>query len=206
MREESLPLFPLPVVLFPGSALPLHIFEERYKLLIGECLQEIREFGINFVHSENVSEIGCTAAVLTVLRRYPDGRLDIVVRGNRRYQLLEYTDRNRPYLVGNIEYIEDGSEQPDTHLEAETISLYNTLVEIVYRSSVPPVTAGGGDRRMSFLLAQKSGLDLEQRQALLGMRSENERLSTLNTYFRTVIPKLKELEEVNRVIRGDGYL
>lgn len=206
MSEDSLPLFPLPVVLFPGSAMPLHIFEERYKMLIGECLQDISDFGINFVNKEKISDVGCTAAVLTVLRRYPDGRLDIVVRGNRRSRVVQCFGSDRPYLVGRIEYVEDDAGDADTVLESETISFYNTLVEIVYHSSVPPVTPGSGEGRTSFLLAQKSGLDIEQRQALLEMRSENQRLSVLNAYFRAVIPKLKELGEVNRIIRGDGYL
>ena len=87
MSEQLLPLFPLQVVLFPHSLLPLHIFEDRYKLLIRECVTEKTEFGINLVQDGTLADVGCTAVVTTIVRRYDDGKMDIVVQGRQRYLL-----------------------------------------------------------------------------------------------------------------------
>ena len=206
MAGELLPLFPLQVVLFPRSALPLHIFEERYKLLINECITWRKEFGINFVDREAVTPVGCTAVVRSVTRRYPDGRLDIVVEGRRRYRLDRYEAQRAPYLLGIVQYLADAEEAVDMGLAEETVVLFKKLVDVVYKEKSERVVPSPDAGEASFVIAQKAGLDLQQRQRLLETVSENDRLRMLKAYLSEVIPKLEHYEEVERVIRSDGYV
>ncbi|MCZ6775803.1 MAG: LON peptidase substrate-binding domain-containing protein [Ignavibacteria bacterium] len=206
MSGEPLPLFPLQVVLFPNSALSLHIFEERYKVLINECVSDNKELGIILVNESKMSEIGCTATVKDVLQKYEDGRLDIVVQGGRRYKLYRYDYDLAPYTVGFVQYLENSDEPVDPPLAQETIELFNKLVSVVYRQKFEPVPLDIRSDDLSFLLAQKAGMSLNQRQGLLELVSENKRLQMLRGYFVDVIPKLAQLEEVERIIRSDGYV
>ena len=203
---SELPLFPLPVVLFPDSALPLHIFEERYKILIGECVDGRREFGINLVQDGKVSRVGCTAVVKEVRKRYPDGRKDIVVVGRRRYTLGEIDSGRAPYFVGAVEFFGSVVDTVDRTLACETIQLYNALIEIVYKDQEHQQSFDQISTEPSFVLAQKAGMDVLQRQHLLELVSENDRLKVLRDYLTDIIPKLETMDEVNRVIRSDGYL
>ena len=139
MSGEPLPLFPLQVVLFPNSALSLHIFEERYKVLINECVSDNKELGIILVKESKMSEIGCTATVKDVLQKYEDGRLDIVVQGGRRYKLYRYDYDLAPYTVGFVQYLENSDEPVDPPLAQETIELFNRLVSVVYRQKFEPI-------------------------------------------------------------------
>lgn len=206
MREELLPLFPLQVVLFPNSALPLHIFEERYKVLINECVEGKTEFGINLVNDNVVSDVGCTAVVKEVSRRYSDGRMDIVVQGQRRYTLQRYDTLMAPYLVGVVEYLPATDESVDEDLAQATVSLYNKLIATVYKGKVAVVRPAHVSGELSFLLAQKAGMDLVQRQRLLETPTENERLGMLHGYLADVLPRLQEYKEVERIVHSDGYL
>ena len=102
----TIPLFPLGVVLVPDSQLPLHIFEERYKLMINMCLDEKKVFGIVYFNGNEVSNIGCTARILKVQKRYADGRMDIITCGDRRFLIHELIDE-KAYLQAGIEYFDD---------------------------------------------------------------------------------------------------
>jgi Lon protease-like protein len=207
MTEQLLPLFPLQVVLFPQSILPLHIFEERYKQLIGECLEETeREFGINLVTEAGLARVGCTAVVADVLQRYDDGRLDILVEGRRRFELSRLMSGAALYSVGHIRWFDDVEEAIDRPLALETVALHNQLVEMVYRQEEFRLEYDPANAAFSFKIAQKAGMELAHRQRLLEMNSENERLRFLREYFVEVIPKLERLSEVERIIKSDGYI
>jgi Lon protease-like protein len=206
MPEELLPLFPLHVVLFPHSTLALHIFEERYKQLINECLNEGKEFGINLTRENDVAKVGCTAAVSMLLKRYDDGKMDILVHGGRRYALSRLVTSSALYSVGRVEYLQLMDELVDAQLAVETVHLHNQLVHIVYRDNAYELAYDAANPLLSFKVAQKAGLELAQRQALLELDSENERLELLHAYFTEVIPKLERFGEVERVIKGDGYI
>jgi Lon protease-like protein len=201
-----LPLFPLQVVMLPGARLPLHIFEERYRTLINECVREEKEFGITLALGGEVSMVGCSAVVASVLKRYPDGRIDIIVEGRRRFRIEKYEASGAGYLVGEVEYMAIENEPINHRLAKETIRLYNNLVEVVYKNKISPVEEGTSDYQLSFLLAQKAGMDLPQRQLLLETSSENQRLKLLRNYLAEVVPKLTRASEIERVIRSDGYL
>jgi len=206
MSSEPLPLFPLQVVLFPNSALSLHIFEERYKVLINECLTEKKEFGIVFVNENKMSEVGCTATLKDVLQKYEDGRMDIVVQGRRRYKVHRYDYDLAPYTVGFVQYVENSDEPIDPTLSRDTIELFNKLIAVVYKQTLQPIPIDLRSDGLSFVLAQKVGMNLNQRQQLLELISENRRLHKLRDYLVDVIPKLVQLEEVDRIIRSDGYM
>jgi Lon protease-like protein len=198
MREEVLPLFPLNVVLFPGAHLPLHIFEERYRTLIQECAAQRSEFGINLAHEQRVADVGCTARVVRTVHRYDDGRMDIIVEGRR--------PETHPYAVGIVTILDGPPGTVDAVLARETRELYNRLITVVYKGSMEELPMADDRTGLSFVMAQKAGLDLAARQSLLEQDSENARLRMLHRYLTDVVPRLSRLEEVARIIGSDGYV
>jgi ATP-dependent Lon protease len=208
---ERIPLFPLAVVLFPQSQVPLHIFEERYKKLIAECLVKGSTFGINFIENNKLHSIGCTARVAEVTKRYPDGKLDIVTEGIKRYQIVSVDDPGTydELLYANVSWIEDKKELRDTNLANETIRLFNELCDVAYKGTIDAIDSavwGDVEKMPSFIIAQKSGLEPDQRQALLGITSENERLSILKNFLSQLLPRVREIEKINDLVRNDGYI
>lgn len=200
-------LFPLNIVLFPGSSYPLVIFESRYKQLIRETLESNSEFGINLVENGKMFQIGCLARVSEVTKTYEDGRMDIVVTGTSRYNINEYKTDQKPYITAEAEPFDDLEITPAFDVLEETIRLYNQLVESVYGEAEEVLEAtqwlAGG---ASFRMAQKSGLDLVLRQRLLEMRSETERLKFLQDYLQEIVPKIKQMETMQQLSRNDGYV
>ena len=207
MNEELLPLFPLKAVLFPDSALPLHIFEERYKLLINRSIDAKTEFGINLTEGSTMSAVGCAAFVREIVHRYDDGRMDIVVLGSRRFRIQRYDFTAEPYLVGSVRFLERKTETPDRELLAATLNLYNKLMLVVYNDDERyRIEEGNLKGEFSYTLAQKSGMELSMRQKLLEIDSENARLEHLRGYLVDVLPKVERVDEIERIIRSDGYL
>lgn len=206
MSEQLLPLFPLQVVLFPQSVLPLHIFEERYKQLINECLDGDREFGINLVTETGLAKVGCTAVVLKLTTRYADGRMDILVEGRQRYMLAHVVTASTLYSVGQVSMLPVKEEVVDSALASETVRLHNQLVDLVYRDEAYRLEYEVTNPLFSFKVAQKAGMEIARRQVLLEMDSENERFQLLHDYFVDVIPKLERLGEVERIIKSDGFV
>ncbi|MCS6999370.1 MAG: LON peptidase substrate-binding domain-containing protein [Bacteroidota bacterium] len=208
---QQIGLFPLNTVLFPGALLPLHIFEPRYRQLISECIESNAPFGINLLDEGNLHLVGCTAHVQGVLRHYEDGRFDIIIVGRRRYTLQSFDDESKPYLVGIIEYLDDYSGQHvDLHLYQQCVQLYNQLVRRVFpgleqvllpEENIPDFQ----ETTPSFFMAQKAGLSLRQKQVVLSLQSENERLEFLRQHLTQLLPRLDQMEEVLRVARRDGY-
>lgn len=122
--DALLPLFPLDVVLFPGTPLPLHIFEPRYKEMIGECIAGERPFGVVRAIEDGLAEVGCTAEIVTVVKEYPDGRLDLVTEGRKRFELLRVNEE-RSYLQGEILVIEDEPGAPPLEDTSRAIQLHS---------------------------------------------------------------------------------
>lgn len=205
-----IPLFPLGIVLFPQSQVPLHIFEDRYKNLIAETVQEGGIFGINYIEEDRLHSIGCTARIVEVTEKYPDGKLDIVTEGERRYEVVELEQNGPDQLsFAIVRWLDDVQEKRDEELAERTIELFNELTEVAYKGSIDPIDEDiwkVEGKLPSFLIAQKSGLDAPQRQALLSVVSENERLEMLNKFLTHLLPKVKELETINDLIRNDGYI
>ena len=203
---RNLPLFPLKVVLFPGSLLPLHIFEERYKTLITECIEKGAEFGINFVEGEKTDPIGCTASVKQVLKKYDDGRMDIVVEGRSRYTLKQLVENESPYFVGEVSFFDDNPEDVNQSLRSQVIEMYSRFTDVVFKTTAPSASMRTSDPKISFFLVQKSGLELKERQKFLSVRSENERLATLKRHFEAMLPLIATRDKYERLVVNDGYL
>jgi Lon protease-like protein len=199
-------LFPLNIVLFPGSSYPLHIFESRYKVLIGEALTSGVEFGINLVEQGRMYQVGCLARVSGVRHTYEDGRMDIVVTGTSRYSVNAYHVAEKPYITADAELFDDLEPDPDPAILAKAIDLYNRLVEAVYGAAEERLDPGEWSSGASFRIAQKAGLQLNIRQQLLEMRSESERLTSLIAYLNEVLPKVRQVELIQHITRNDGYV
>ena len=187
-----LPLFPLDLVLFPGVPLPLHIFEPRYKEMIGECLDQKKPFGIVRASEDGVANIGCTAEILEVTKRYDDGRLDILTRGVRRFELLE-VNQERSFLQAEVLFVEDEAVQPPQQLVEHSIRLHAEIVKLAgveTRAAVVPAQTGQNLENLSFQLAGSLPLDLDFKQKLLATLSEAKRLEAVVSYFQAVLPGL----------------
>src|SRR5260370_23519419 len=127
MQEELLPLFPLQVVLFPRTALPLHIFEERYKEMIGEALRGKTEFGVVQAGENGVVNTGCTASIEEVVKKYPDGRMDVLTVGRRRFEIIMLNDE-KPYLRGAVEFFDDDASEPIApEVRTRVLEAYNDI-------------------------------------------------------------------------------
>ena len=197
-----IPLFPLDVVLFPGTPLPLHIFEPRYKEMIGECLTQQRPFGVVRALEQGLAEVGCTAEIITVVKEYPDGRLDIVTEGRKRFELLG-VNQERSFLQAEILMIDDEPGAPSQQDTARAIQLHSELLAI---AGAAQDLSAADPSVLSFYLAGSLPLDLDFKQKLLSLRSEPERLSLLIAYFKTIIPNLQRAARARQTSGGNGQV
>ncbi len=200
--ETLLPLFPLDVVLFPGTALPLHIFEPRYKEMIGECLAQRRTFGVVRAVEQGLAEIGCTAEIITVVKEYPDGRLDLVTEGRQRFELLR-VNQERSFLQAEILMIDDEPGTPPQADAARAVQLHSELLAIAGAKQDLPAA---DPSLLSFHLAGSVPLDLDFKQKLLSLRSEPERLTLLISYLETIIPNLRRAANAREKAGGNGHV
>jgi len=200
--DALLPLFPLDVVLFPGTPLPLHIFEPRYKEMIGECLSQHRTFGVVRAVEQGLAEVGCTAEVITVVKEYPDGRLDIVTEGRRRFEVVR-VNQERSFLQAEILMIDD---EPGTPLQADTSRAVQLHSELLAIAGAKQDISAADPSLLSFYLAGSLPLDLDFKQKLLSLRSEGERISLLISYFETIIPNLRRAATAREKAGGNGHV
>ncbi len=197
-----LPLFPLQVVLLPEAELPLHIFEDRYKEMIAEVLRDKIEFGVVLANEKGIVNTGCTAAIERVLREYPDGRLDILAVGRRRFEIERINDE-RAFLRGEVDYFDDeDAALPENEFRARAISGYNELRALT--AEAPLAAARADDPQLSFRLAQPIQ-DLGLRQALLSARSEAERLRQLAEFLPGFLMRQRRVEHVKQVAPRNGH-
>ena len=200
-RHESFPIFPLPLVLLPGEVVPLHIFEERYKLMIGECLDEERPFGIVWLADDGLREVGCTARVTELVERMEDGRMNILVRGERPFQLVRRIE-DMPYPAGDVEFLDDDDDAGlDEELAAEARESYADLVELV--TDERPET-GQLAELTAYGMAATIELSPEPKQALLEERSENARMRVVGELFGLARARLEKAEEAQETARSNG--
>ncbi|HEV3041065.1 MAG TPA: LON peptidase substrate-binding domain-containing protein [Candidatus Angelobacter sp.] len=196
-----LALFPLDVVLFPGAPLPLHIFEPRYKEMINECLEQKRSFGMVRANKNALAEIGCTAVILDVSKKYDDGRLDIMTEGKQRFEIVQLS-QERSFLQGEVLFFEDEpGEVPATDLET-VVQLHEQLLDLLGQN----VKIDQKHPRISFHLAHELPVDLDFKQALLEMKSETERVETLIEYYRATIPKVEKALHAREKAIGNGHV
>ena len=201
MQQGLLPLFPLPVVLLPRTTLPLHIFEDRYKELIGDVLPDHSEFGIVMAREKGIANAGCTAVIEKVLERYPDGRLDILTSGRHRFEIL-VLDEEKSYLRASVEFFDDDEpvgEMP-AGVKKRALDAYQALRAL--DDSAPDAELH--DAQLSFQLAQTIE-DADFRLRLLRLRSEPERLRQLVEFCESYIPRQRLIAGLKRVQPLNGH-
>ncbi|HLJ48328.1 MAG TPA: LON peptidase substrate-binding domain-containing protein [Bryobacteraceae bacterium] len=202
MEQQLLPLFPLSVVLFPRTPLPLHIFEERYKEMIGEAIQAHGEVGIVLAGEKGIVNTGCTAIIEKVLKTYPDGRMDILAVGRRRFEILMLNDE-KSYLRGAVEFFDDEEfETIPPGVRDRVIEGYNDLRTLEEPEGIlePEMT----DPQLSFQLAQLVP-DLNFRQILLSTRSEAERMKRLAEFLPGFNTRQRQVAHIRTVAPRNGH-
>jgi len=199
----KIPLFPLDVVLFPDAPLPLHIFEERYKEMIGVCIEEDAAFGVVRAQREGLAVIGCTARIKRVLQRYEDGRLDILCQGDVRFE-IEMLENSCSYLEAEVDFFKDDGEDASRPLREECAALHFETLEL---AGIEVATMHLSlDGPISFALASALPADLGFKQQLLSMRSDAERTERLRDFYQTVLPKLRTGAHASRASGQNGHV
>ncbi|HTS61602.1 MAG TPA: LON peptidase substrate-binding domain-containing protein [Candidatus Acidoferrales bacterium] len=202
MARRLLPLFPLQLVVFPRTRLPLHIFEERYKEMVGEAIRDESEFGIVLARKDGIVNAGCTVKVEKVIEMYPDGRMDVMTRGQRRFEIEELNEE-KDYLRAQVTFFDDEDASPTPKEERErAIRNYRALSELgTARNHGEPDME---DPQLSFQLAQAVP-DLDFLCVLLKQRSEPDRLKELNEYLSGYLPKQKAIERMKELAPTNGF-
>jgi len=210
MEEILLPLFPLEVVLLPEESLPLHIFEDRYREMIGECLRAKasgsgrQDFGIVLAKEQELSNVGCTAQIVSVTRKYDDGRMDILIVGKRRFEIL-LTNEEKSYLRASVEFFDDeGSDTPGKTEAENAIGLFQRVMQGLRQVSQMAVHLPESHRYLSFRLAASLPLAPEFKQNLLSLRNEPERLELVARSMRQLIHQLEVVLEARKKAGGNG--
>ncbi len=198
--SEELPLFPLGLVLLPTELVPLHIFEERYKTMIGESVERGGEFGIVWLSDEGLKPTGCACVVSQVLERMPDGRMNVVCRGTRPFRIVARTE-DRPYPAATVEWLADKPEAPDAATLKAARAAYD---ELVVRATDAHADAERLAAMNAYDMAATVELGLEAKQGLLDLRSENARLRLVTRLFRAAMKRLELMERAQERARSNG--
>jgi Lon protease-like protein len=211
MDEFLLPLFLLEMVLVPDEVVPLHIFEDRYKRMIGECLEKqdsasaAAEFGVVYLRGKHAQRVGCTARVKQMIRRYDDGKMDILAVGQRRFEVL-FTNDERPYLRAAVEFFDDeDSAVPETPDVEHARALFRNVLQRL-QITADPRELEREFRRLSFQIAAALPIGPEFKQQVLVMRDERERLRRLSGVMEKLIPALERREQARAKASGNGHM
>ena len=184
-------------------ALPLHIFEPRYKEMIGECLENDTPFGIVRAIENGIAQIGCSAEVVTVVKKYDDGRMDIVTRGLQRFEVLEL-HQDRSFLQAEVNFLGEEADA-DTASKKKAFDLHHALLLMAASGqSVPALDPP--DEFISFYLISQLPVDLDFKQSILSMPSESQRLRTLIEYYEAILPKLEKTIRAKKKSGSNGHV
>jgi Lon protease-like protein len=200
-RVDRFPLFPLGLVLLPRETVPLHIFEERYKTMIGECLEEEREFGVLWLSDDGLREIGCAATIPRVLERADDGRLNILAEGTRPFRLLRRVE-DLPYPAGDVELLDDPpTPASGSSAAAEARERYAELVDRATDSRPEPDDLAALD---AYGMAATVDLALGAKQELLELREEEQRLERVARLLEDALRRIEYAERAGELARSNG--
>jgi len=199
---SDFPLFPLPIVLLPSEVVPLHIFEERYKTMIGRCLEERSEFGVVWLADDGLKDVGCTAQIAEVLERSADGRMNILVRGATPFRLLERQE-DLVYPAGVVELLEDGPAEVAAETGGEARERYADLLEEITEER--PDEAALAELSAYEMVASVE-VELELKQGLLELRSEEERLRLVARLFAKGIKDVERARAISERARANGRI
>lgn len=198
------PLFPLKLVLFPGETIPLHIFENRYREMANYCLEQECPFGIVAKFSSRLPRVACLAEIEEITQKYSDGKMDITCKGKNRCYIHEF-DESKSYLRGKVEEFDDFVEDlndPLVDLKKELTELYEELMRIAQNQldiDEPKTPI------VSYDYAHQIGFTIEQKQQLLELRSERERLQLIRNHMKQVMPKVKAYESMKEKVKSNGH-
>jgi Lon protease-like protein len=201
-RIDSFPLFPLGMVMLPSEIVPLHIFEDRYQLMIGECLEQEREFGIVWLSDDELHEIGCAGRITQVLERMPDGRMNILVQGSRPFRLLERIP-DLPYPAGTIELVDDDEPEGSEDLIEAARERYAALVERVTDRRPDDKDL---DELDAYGMAATIEFAPEPKQRMLEERSETRRLELVTEMLDSTLRKLDQSDRAGELAKTNGKL
>ena len=196
-----LPLFPLEVVLLPGTPLPLHIFEPRYKEMIRQCIAAEAPFGVIRAFDEGIAEVGCTAEIITVTKEYPDGRMDLICEGRKCFEVVE-VNRDRSFLQAEVLIVPD---EPGGAAQEERAKAVQLHLEILSLAGAVQDLSAADQNQLSFYLAGSLPLDLDFKQKLLAMRSEGQRIQAVAAYLETILPQLRRASRAREKAGGNGH-
>jgi Lon protease-like protein len=198
--QPDFPLFPLPIVLLPTEVIPLHIFEERYKTMISLCLDDGSEFGIVWLSDDGLKEVGCTARIAEVLERMEDGRMNVLVRGGTPFRLLERQE-DHVYPAAVVELLPEEAANAEEEAGSEARERYADLLEQL--TDERPEEAALAELS-AYEMAASVDIDLEVKQGLLELRSEEERLQLLARLFKAGIKRVQQARDIAERASGNG--
>jgi Lon protease-like protein len=199
-QVRDFPLFPLGIVALPHELVPLHIFEERYKTMIAECLEQGSEFGIVWAEDDGLRPVGCAVEIAEVLERMEDGRMNILTRGTRPFRIVDRQD-DLPYPAGTVEFLLDKDEAADAGTADAAHEAYNVLVEQATDRTLDPEELGA---MSAYQMAATVDFGREAKQGLLDLRSENARLRLVARLFRAATKRLDFIERAQERARSNG--
>lgn len=202
-KPGLIPIFPLDMVLLPAMVLPLHIFEPRYKLLIGRCLSEKIEFGLVLASEKGTAPVGCTADVTEKIKEYPDGRMDILTEGRSVFRLIEMLNQ-KEYYEAKVEYLADEPPSlPDPPQQSRMSELFEKCHATLFGR--PWGEAASTDASLlAYRMAEHLPIEMSQRQELLEMRKESDRREFLLGWLEEFLPHLEERERTRKRASGNG--
>jgi Lon protease-like protein len=203
--SRGFPLFPLGIVALPSESVPLHIFEDRYRRMIDQCLEAEpgtlgRQFGIVWLSDEELKQVGCACEVEEVLERMEEGRMNILVRGTQPFRLLERQD-DLPFPAGVVEFLADTEEEPDADAAASARELYGELVEQATDRTIEEPELREMD---AYRIAATVEFAADAKQQLLELRSENARLRLLAVLLQDALERLELVERAQARARSNG--
>ena len=196
-----LPLFLLGEVLYPGEPLPLHIFEERYREMTSYCISRKQPFGLLCMNESRMATVGCSARIHRVIHKYDDGRMDIMVVGERRFRCMELHKDNL-YLTGDIGWIEDSDQSVERLPLERLIAQHMRLLELAGREIHPGLYESAVC--VSWIIGRNAGLTLDQRQELLEMNAEKIRIEFLIAHLEQFIPRIERTQALREKITTNG--
>jgi Lon protease-like protein len=202
-KPDRIPLFPLDVVLLPDMPLPLHIFEPRYKTMVQRCLAEHREFGSALATNQTVAKVGCTAKIIQQIAEYPDGRIDILTSGRSVFQLTEILEEEE-YYEGIVEYFAEDLSVQDPAQEARLMEIFGQCHVLLFGQGWSDADRGEPST-LGYRMAARLPIDLKDKQALLEMRTENQRREFLLDWLAKFFPKLAARQRARQRAGGNGH-
>ncbi len=207
-KTEKIAIFPLGLVLLPNMILPLHIFEERYKEMISDCIKNKTKFGIVYYSGNDFHKSGCIASTVSIVKEYEDGRVEIITEGKERFKITKiYNDKS--YMEADIEYFDDQYELDgeDINLaKVEGLRLLQEIMKIYSENFDFSLVDHLNPKTVSFLIAANGGFTMEEKQFFLETINTKERLEKGVKSLQIIIDRLKVSKGIEKIIQSNGYL